>query len=127
MPVIGEFKLTLPPYKRPNPVLEYKMTNNGPLFLPDEPLDPVYACNDRLDDDDAATNLTLGTPYENSEYPADYLAQVASRVGALSERPPAGQLATPRCQSEVLTEAIHGVSREEAQDKVDQFCSKKQW
>ncbi|KEF57471.1 uncharacterized protein A1O9_05388 [Exophiala aquamarina CBS 119918] len=126
MPVIREFKLTLPPFKKPNPVIEYKSIDNKAVLLDELDIEPVPGCNDRLDDA-SPTSLTLGTPYDDSEYPSDYRIQMAQWVGALSDTPALGQPFPPRCQSDVLTDAIYSTSLAEAADKVQQYCSNKAW
>ncbi|KIW10169.1 hypothetical protein PV08_11130 [Exophiala spinifera] len=126
IPVIREYAITLPPYKKPKPVIEYISIDNKTVLLDEPDLEPVPGCSDRLDEDSPDT-LTLGTPYDDSEYPSDYRIQMAQWVGALSDTPAPGEPFPPRCQSDVLTDATHSTSLAEASDKVHQFCSNKAW
>lgn len=57
IPVIREYKLEGPPWKKPNQFAEYVFTTG---LMYDAPVQPVPRCNDRLDDDADVPHLTIG-------------------------------------------------------------------
>jgi hypothetical protein len=70
----------------------------------------------------------LAKPYNTSVYPPSYLAQHYQWLALEGfDIPAQNQFGTPRCISEGLTTNFRSLSRSEASDQIDKFCSDKRW